>query len=112
MKELFEINDIISKINLNNPIYRINEEEFNASLLQFGAFISIIKNKRVNQTLLLSLLLENKNIRECFKQISEIDDTRVLLYNLIIRFPILCKSKIIKNKIKELVNDRQRKAIL
>jgi hypothetical protein len=99
-------------MNYNDPIHRINEGEFDSSLLQFGAFVSILKNKRINQTLLLSELLEKEQYRECFTSISEIDDNYVLIKKLVEKYPILCKSKIIKNKIKELNSDRRRKKIL
>lgn len=102
-------NSILQNINASDPIYQLNEQEFDEALLYFGSFISIINNKRINQTMLLVTLLENEKHRQCFKLISGIDENQTLLYNLIIRFPVLCKSKIIKCKIKELTNDRKRK---
>jgi len=112
MKEVREDNSIIKRINDNNPVYKMNEKEFNHSLLKFGSFVSILKNKRINQTMLLALVLEYPEYQESFKGVSEIDNIRVIIYNLILRFPILCKSKIIKNKIKELLNDGTRKTVL
>ena len=103
---------IINKINDTDPVYKINEREFNESLLSFGSFISIIKNKRINQTMLLIELIEHAEIRKIFMDISDIDNLQYLVYNLIIRFPILCKSKVIKNKLKELNNDPNRKRML
>jgi len=108
MKESFD-NSIVHQISTNNPLYSINEKEFNESLLKFGSFLSILKNKRINQTMLLLFVLENEDYRNCFKNISEIDNIQILLYNLIIRFPILCKSKIIKNKVKELFDDKRKR---
>jgi len=99
-------------MNHNDPVHQINEKEFNISLLQFGSFVSILKNKRVNQTLLLSELLEDEKYRECFSYISEIDDIFILLKNLLVKYPILCKSKIIKTKIKDSNNVGRRKKVL
>lgn len=109
---IFVRNSFIDKINVNDPIFQINEKEFNMSLLQFGSYISIIKNKRINQTMLLVMLLESEEARESFKLISSIDSTPVLFYNLITRFPVLCKSKIVKNKLTEIANDKKRKRII
>ena len=109
---IFVRNSFVDKININDPIFQINEKEFNMALLQFGSFISIIKNKRINQTMLLIMLLDSEEARDSFKMISSIDNTPVLFYNLITRFPVLCKSKIIKNKLNEIANDRKRKRII
>jgi hypothetical protein len=100
--------NIVSKIINIDPLHQINEKEFNEVLLTFGSFVSIIYNKRINQTTLLNLIIENKEYRQCFKILSGIDDTRMLIYNLISRFPILSKSKIVKTKIKDLTNDGKR----
>ena len=110
--EIFVRNSFIDKININDPIFQINEKEFNMSLLQFGSYISIIKNKRINQTMLLVMLLDSEDVRESFKMVSAIDNSPVLFYNLIKRFPVLCKSKIVKNKLNEIANDKTRKRIL
>ena len=112
MKEILEDNAILNKLNTTDPVYTINEREFNKGLIQFGSLVSILKNKRINQTMLLVTLLEDQDFTDCFKQISEVDNTRVLIHNLIIRFPILCKSKIVKNKIKELDDDKKRRRLL
>jgi len=112
MKNIFENSGITHQINADNPIYKINEKEFNQSLISFGVIVSILKNKRINQTMLLTIILEHENFRNCFKYISEINDDYTLISNLVIRFPILCKSKIVKNKIQELLHDNKRKTVL
>ena len=114
MKDLINLDNkpIINKIHDTDPIHKIKEKEFNDALLSFGSFVSIIKNKRINQTMLLIEIIENKSSREVFMDITDIDNLQFLIYNLIIRFPILCKSKVIKNKLKELNNDSKRKRLL
>ena len=57
-------------------------------------------------------LLDSEDHRECFKLLSGIEETSVLFYNLIVRFPVLCKSKIVKNKIAEINDKRKRKRIV
>ena len=109
---LYSNNSILQTINNNNPLYQIKEIEFDMVLLKFGSFVSMLKNKRINQTMFLVELLESETHRECFKFLSGIEETDVLFYNLIIRFPVLCKSKIIKNKIAEINDKRTGKRIL
>ena len=111
-EDIYSNNSIIQNINNNNPLYQIKEIEFDYILLKFGSLVSMIKNKRINQTMFLIELLENELHRECFKILSGFDDTNMLFYNLIIRFPVLSKSKIIKNKIEELNVKRKRKKIV
>jgi|GEM_PF-5801412 len=98
---------IVQAINNNNPLYQIKQTEFDEALLKFGSLVSIINDKRINQTMFMIELLDSELHRECFKILSGIDETNVLFYNIIVRFPILCKSKIIKTKIKQ-VNDKRR----
>ena len=98
-KDSYSNNSILQTINNNNPLYQIKEAEFDAVLLRFGSLVSMLKNKRINQTMFLVELLESESHRECFKIIAGIEETNILFYNMIIRFPVLCKSKIIKTKI-------------
>ena len=112
MKNSVDNSAIISRINDTNPIHYMNQKEFDRSLLRFGALLSILRNKRINQTMLLQVLIEDEDFRESFKLLSEIENEHTLIKNLVERFPILCKSKIIKNKIKEILNDGTRKTVL
>lgn len=99
-------------ISQQDPVYVVSEKEFDINLLCFGAFVSIVRNKRVNQTALMVLILEAGDFQESFKQITEIDNLYILFKNFLIRYPILCKSKIIKNKIAELANENVREISL
>ena len=107
--DIYLDNPIVQTINNNNPLYLIKKAEFDDILLKFGSLVSILKNKRINQTMFLITLLENEQYVKCFKLISGIEETNILFYNLIVRFPVLCKSKIIKSKIEEL-HDKQKRA--
>ena len=105
--DLYSNNAILQTINNSNPLYKIKEAEFDDILLKFGSLVSILKNKRINQTMFLVELLDSEKHRECIKTLAGIEKTEVLFYNLIIRFPVLCKSKIVKSKIKE-INDKRK----
>lgn len=103
------LNNFVQQIESTDPISLINNQEFDDILLKFGSFISILKNKKINQTMLLIEILENQVVQKCFKQLTDIDNLQTLTYNMFIRYPILCKSKIVRNKIKDLKYARNRK---
>lgn len=107
-----ENNEVVQKINSNNPLYNIKNDEFDAALLQFGSLLSMVKNKRINQTMFLLELIENELQRECFKNLCGIDKSEVMFYNIIIRFPVLCKSKIIQTRLKKLHGKQRTKRIV
>jgi hypothetical protein len=109
MKDIISNDPIVQSIQSNNPLYQIEDNEFNISLLKYGSLVSILKNKRINQTMLMVELLSSNEHRDCFKHISGVDTTEMMLYNFIYRFPILCKSKIIRNKISEIHKRDKRK---
>ena len=93
---------LAASIQNNDPIYNINEKEFDRSLLKFGALVSMLQNKRINQTNLLILLIEVPEYLKCFQMISDVDNPQMLIYNYIMRYPILCKSKTISQKLNQL----------
>lgn len=111
-KDVYTSNAIVQTINNNNPLHQIKEEEFDEVLLRYGSLVSMLKNKRINQTMFLVELLDSEGHRECFKILAGIEETKSLFYKMILRFPILCKSKIIKTKIAEINDKRKRKRII
>jgi len=97
-------------INTDDPVSLLNDIEFDSLLLIFGSFVCMLNNKRINQVGVLSDLLDNKQLKDCFKLITETDNDNMLLYTFITKYPILCRSKLIKTKIKQFIrNDRKRK---
>jgi len=97
-------------INTDDPVKLLNDIEFDSLLLMFGSFVCMLNNKKINQIGVLSNLLDNKNLKDSFKLVTEIDNDTMLLYIFITKYPLLCRSKIIKTKIKQFIrNDRKRK---
>jgi hypothetical protein len=94
-------------INYNDPIYQIENKEFNLALIKFGSFVSVIYNKRLSQTFILLQLLENEKLRNIFMEISEIPEFQILLLKFLDCYPALTKSKIIKAKITELFGKKK-----
>jgi hypothetical protein len=93
----------------SNVIDHINEKEFNECILKLGAFISIIKSKKINQTQLFIELLHSKHIQDIFLNVMGIDTFEELVRELMVRYPILYKSKIVKNSLKTKNDNRKTK---
>ena len=49
--------NINQKISEQDPLYSLLENEFENVILKFGSFISIINNKKINQTTFLICIL-------------------------------------------------------
>lgn len=79
----------------------LGNKELDECLLQFGSFLSIIQVKKVNYTNYLLILVENEQIREILLEMTGIDTFEELVREMIIRYPILCKSKVISSRIKK-----------
>jgi len=98
-----EISIIIDKIEKSEPTYKLYEEEFIERMYKFGSLLSIIKNKKINPTLFLSVLLKEENIRIMFMQYLEIEEFHIILHNILEYYPNLIRSKIIKKEYKKYV---------
>ena len=63
------LKNIVDAIHTNDPIYQLNNKEFESILLNFGSLISILRNKRINQSRLSFAIDKRKNkLRSRFEQ--------------------------------------------
>lgn len=83
----------------------INEEEFENNLIKFGSFLSILKNKKINHTSLLSSILDDVNIRNIFLTIVEYDNFNDAFFKVLEIHPNLARSKIIRVKYKKYIKE-------
>ena len=109
MNEL-ELHEITPTGN-NNVINNINEKEFNEFILKLGSFLSIVNSKKINQTQLFLHILENKNLQEVSLHITGIDTLEEFVRELILRYPILYKSKIVKTQLSKNAKRKTKKYI-
>jgi hypothetical protein len=84
------------------PLDQIYSREFVEGLLKCGSLISIIENKKLNTTMLFSLLLENPNYQDFFTEITSSENFKEAILSLLYIFPALVKSKITKSVIRKL----------
>lgn len=83
-----------------NPVDLILAHEFEENLLKFNSFVSILHNKRLNGVNIFSLLVNDSNIRSIFKEICQVDNDRTCLRLYLKYNPKLCRSKVVKNLLK------------
>ena len=89
--------DIDQKSIESSPTHNLTESELDMLLLKIGAFLSIISNKKVNQAKLLITVVQNKYFGELCLTLTDIDNTQLLVKNILDRYPTVCKSKLVIN---------------
>ena len=94
-------------IQYNDPIHQIEAKEFNLNLIKFGSFVSIIQNKKLSQTFVLLQLFKDKQLREIFREMCEVDSFQKLLTQFLECYPVLAKSKIVKSEITRLFKNKK-----
>jgi hypothetical protein len=98
------------------PLDQIYSKEFIEGVLKAGSLISMLENKKINTTLLLSLLLENSDYQEFFTEITSSENFKDAILSLLYLHPALVKSKITKSIVRKLnarrTNPRARKIVI
>ena len=91
-----------SKIASASPTELINAKEFIVGLHKAGALISMLENKKINSTFLFVLLLESKDYREFFTEITSSVNFKDALLSLLFLYPTLVKSKFTKSALRQI----------
>lgn len=84
------------------PLDQIYSKEFIDGVLKAGSLISMLENKKINTTLLLSLLLENSDYQDFFTEITSSENFKDAVLSLLYLHPSLVKSKITKSIVRKL----------
>lgn len=92
------LNDFNSR---TNPLSQICTKEYILGVFKFGSYLSIIHNKRLNPSAIFICVLENREIRELFAEITHSDSVREALLGLLQLYPPLLKSKNTKRLFKK-----------
>lgn len=114
MKENLHKN-VVNTISKEDPLTILGDREFEETIFKLGSFLSIVHNKRINQTLLLTSILEDEDFRKIIIKLTEIEEPMLLISKILNKYPQLAKSKIVTNKIEALKRkhvNRRRKKIL
>ncbi len=93
----------------NSPISILTEKELQIFLLKFGALLYLLNNKNINPTFLFLSVVKSDPLQQVFQELSGVPTLVEILKYLLISYPNLIKSKIIKeNTIKILKNKKQK----
>lgn len=95
-------------VNHNSALNIINVKELDDCIIKFGSFLSIVQTKKINATSYLVILLKNEKLRSILLEMTGIDTFQELVREMMSRYPILCKSKIVYSNIKKKKNDRRK----
>jgi hypothetical protein len=98
------LGDFISK---NDPLRQICTKEYILGVFKFGSFLSILHNKRLNPSSIFVLILENKEIRDLFVEVTHSENAKDALLNLLQLYPPLLKSKNTKRLFKKSITSKK-----
>jgi hypothetical protein len=84
------LNDFNSR---NDPLKQVCTKEYILGVFRFGSFLSIVHNKRLNPAAIFVTILENKEIRDLFIEVTNSENAHEALLGLLQLYPPLLKSK-------------------
>jgi hypothetical protein len=88
-------------INQNDPLHRLYTKEYIQGMFKFGAYLTIINNKKINPAALFTSILENYELRELFVLTTCSENVKDALLQLLHFYPPLLKSKNTKRLFKK-----------
>ncbi len=93
----------------NSPVAILNEKEFQIFLLKFGSLLFLLNNKNINPTFLFLTLVKNDQLQNIFKEMSGISTLLEILRIILIIYPNLIKSKIVRDNSIKILKTKQQK---
>jgi hypothetical protein len=95
------LNDFNSR---NDPLRQICTKEYILGVFKFGSYLSILHNKRLNPSAIFVCILENKEIRDLFMEVTHSESVHEALLGLLQLYPPLLKSKNTKRLFKKSIS--------
>lgn len=93
----------------NNPVYILNEKDFEEFLSKFGGLLFLLNNKNINPTFLFISLVRDESLQKIFKKMSGINTLMEILKTILTHYPNLIKSKIVKDNSIRILRNKKRK---
>ena len=85
----------------NDPLGQICTKEYILGVFRFGSFLSVIYNKKLNPSAMFTCILESKELRELFIDVTHSENMYEALLGLLQLYPPLLKSKNTKRLFKK-----------
>lgn len=95
---------------VQDHVHTITERELDMIILKMGSLLSILQNKKTNQAKMLITLVKDERFRNCFLEITELDNFQQLVRCLMEKYPTLCESKVVSGALKR-DNKRRKKSL-
>lgn len=90
------------------PLLNLSQEEIEFELIKFGAFCSIIHNKKLNNVAIFSLIVKNNTYGKIFMNLTESGTKKEAILLFLKYNSNLCRSKVVKDILKYSFNDLPR----
>ena len=84
----------------NNPAAEMLDEEFDDLITKFGTFIFLITKKSISPSSLFISIVSDKYLSGAMMRMAGMDSLMVLYNNILIRYPNLSKSKMLKRELR------------
>ena len=81
----------------SNPLEELSDEEIQIQLIKFGAFCSILHNKKLNDVTVFSLIIKKPIFKKIYMKMIHVDNERRAILYFLKSNPNLHRSKIIKD---------------
>jgi hypothetical protein len=88
----------------SSALDRILESEFEEAVVKFSSFLSIIHDKKLTNMAVFSLVLKDRHVRNAFKQLTQLDNDRIIVQRFCRLYPNFCKSKVVKKLVEQYVD--------
>ena len=85
---------------IENPISQLARDELEIELIKFGAFCSVIHNKKLNNVTIFSFIVKNKSYRKIFMELTDTDSEREAILLFLKYNSKLCRSKVVRKILK------------
>jgi hypothetical protein len=94
-----------------NALHYINDKELNDVILKMGSFLSIINSKKINQTQLFIEIVNSTTLCGIILEITGLNTLEQFVKEMVLRYPVIAKSKTVRNNIKKHAKRKTKKNI-
>ena len=91
------MNDLLKNLKNQNPVNSLYAQEYEHYFLCFCSLVCLLGNKKLNLANIFLTMLRDKEMRDAFKMLSDIDTDYTALKKFLEYDPALYKSKYIRN---------------
>jgi len=95
----FDIQPLNDITDHNSADVFVNSKDFDECIIKIGSFLSIIQCKKISPIQLFVLLAQSKDLQTIVIEMLGFDTFEQFIREYAVRYPIICKSKIVLTKL-------------